>query len=75
MKEADALDTRTMHDSVSDLLILKMFRVPIKPVKAPKIIEIRWVPPPLNWLKVNIDSAANESPGMAGCGGMFRTYN
>ncbi|GMN55482.1 hypothetical protein TIFTF001_024597 [Ficus carica] len=39
--EADALDTGTMHNSVSDLLILKMFQ-----------------------LKVNIDSAANESPGM-----------
>lgn len=44
------------------------------PAKAPRIIEIQWVPPPSNWLNVNTDCVVNGSTRMTGFGGIFRTY-
>ncbi|GMN70027.1 hypothetical protein TIFTF001_039073 [Ficus carica] len=38
------------------------------------IIEVQRKVPLTDWIKINTDSAANESLGTAGCGGIFRTY-
>lgn len=38
------------------------------------IIEVQWKAPLTGWIKINMDSAANESPDMTGCGGIFTTY-
>ncbi|PON37487.1 Ribonuclease H-like domain containing protein [Trema orientale] len=62
-----------MRNSVEDLDILKCLHVQLKPPKAPRIIEVHWRVPPAGWLKVNTDGAAFGSPGLAGCGGVFRT--
>ncbi|PON37013.1 Ribonuclease H, partial [Trema orientale] len=45
----------------------------MRPPKAPRILEVQWHVPPVGWLKVNTDGSAFGSPGLAGCGGIFRT--
>ncbi|XP_019450654.1 PREDICTED: uncharacterized protein LOC109352924 [Lupinus angustifolius] len=42
---------------------------------APAITEVRWLPPPQGWIKVNSDGAAHGHPGHAGGGGIFRDSN
>ncbi|XP_019433863.1 PREDICTED: uncharacterized protein LOC109340594 [Lupinus angustifolius] len=42
---------------------------------APTITEVRWLPPPQGWIKVNSDGAAHGYPGHAGGGGIFRDNN
>ncbi|XP_019465442.1 PREDICTED: uncharacterized protein LOC109363643 [Lupinus angustifolius] len=42
---------------------------------APAIIEVRWLPPPQGWIKVNSDGVAHGHPGHAGGGGIFRDSN
>ncbi|GKV33503.1 hypothetical protein SLEP1_g42009 [Rubroshorea leprosula] len=39
------------------------------------VIHIGWSPPPLGFLKLNIDGSAQGNPGMAGAGGIFRDHN
>ncbi|GMN27021.1 hypothetical protein TIFTF001_001497 [Ficus carica] len=74
IREADRIDYSTMNNSLTDLLILKTFKIHSRVSRAPKIIEIKWKRPNTWWIKVNMDEAANGSPGIAGCGGIFRTY-
>ena len=40
----------------------------------PRILEVVWYPPPLDWLKVNIDGEAFGSLGLAVCKGVFGSY-
>ncbi|XP_062028777.1 uncharacterized protein LOC133744735 [Rosa rugosa] len=42
-------------------------------VKAPKYIPVQWIPPPIQWLKVNTDGSF-RSIEMAGFGGIFRDH-
>lgn len=37
-------------------------------------MEVRWIPPPPTWHKVNFDGAAQGQPGIAACGGIVRNY-
>ncbi|XP_024019488.1 uncharacterized protein LOC112091032 [Morus notabilis] len=74
IQEADNLDSGTMETTVTDLMILKTFNVPNRVSKAPQIVEVQWSLPILGWIKINTDGAANESPGLAGCGDIFKTY-
>jgi len=53
--KASSLDMR-------EFAIMKSFRVPIHPPKAPNIVEVIWSPPILNWIKVNTDGAATKNP-------------
>ena len=61
-----------MNNSLVDLLILKKLHDTVS--KAPRIIEIEWKKANTWWIKVNTNGAMNGSPGIAGYGGIFRTY-
>jgi ribonuclease HI len=54
---------------------LKAFKVGIHHPKAPRILEIIWHPPILDWIKCNTDGSALGSPGPSACGGLFRDNN
>lgn len=63
-----------MRNSISDLAIFCKIGVQGVPLKAPKIIPVHWTSPSPGWIKVNIDGAANGCPGLASCGGIFRSH-
>ena len=58
--------------SISDFVILRAFSVKMNYGNAPKIIEVLWHPPIMQWLKCNIDGASKGNPGPSACGGIFR---
>ena len=35
-------------------------------------IQVKWLPPPLNWFKLNSDGSSMGNPGLAGGGGIIR---
>lgn len=72
--EANDLENGCMKNSISDLVILHCCGIKGRAPKAPLIVEVQWIPPDLEWIKMNTDVAANGSPGMASCGGIFWTY-
>ncbi|GMN67783.1 hypothetical protein TIFTF001_036843 [Ficus carica] len=74
IQEFDVHDSGTMNNSITDLIILKQFKIAYKIKRAPAIIEVQWKVPTMSWIKINTNGAANGSPGMAGCRGIFRTY-
>uniref|UniRef100_A0A7N2LJL1 RNase H type-1 domain-containing protein n=1 Tax=Quercus lobata TaxID=97700 RepID=A0A7N2LJL1_QUELO len=41
-------------------------------MKARTKIQVRWLPPPINWLKLNSDGSSMGNPGLAGGGGLIR---
>ncbi|GMN40542.1 hypothetical protein TIFTF001_009767 [Ficus carica] len=45
IQEADALDSSTMKNSVTDLMILKHFKIANRLGRAPAIIEVQWKAP------------------------------
>jgi ribonuclease HI len=61
--------------AMSDFCVLKAFKVDNHPPKAPKIIEVFWMPPSFSWTKCNTDGAALGCPGQASCAGVFRDNN
>ncbi|POO02039.1 Ribonuclease H, partial [Trema orientale] len=71
--EANQIGSGTMRNSLDEFQILHCLHVQAKPPRAPRIVEVRWQLPPAGWLKVNTDGSAFGSPGLAGCGGIFRT--
>lgn len=52
--------------------ILKALNINIHPPKAPLIIEVLWIPPLFNWLKINTDGAYIKNSAKAACGGIVR---
>ncbi|KAK3194054.1 hypothetical protein Dsin_025364 [Dipteronia sinensis] len=62
-----------MRNCVDDLLILCRFGLSGRPGKALVIMSVVWSPPAPGWIKVSISGAALGSPGVGGCGGVFRT--
>ncbi|XP_024632903.1 uncharacterized protein [Medicago truncatula] len=44
-------------NSIIEFSILKTFNIAIHPPKAPKIIEVLWLPPIFDWIKCNTDGA------------------
>ncbi|KAK0608113.1 hypothetical protein LWI29_025664 [Acer saccharum] len=66
--DANRLEIGCMRNCVDDLLILRCFdlrgRLALK--------SVIWSPPAPGWIKVNTDGAASSSPGVGGCGGVFR---
>jgi ribonuclease HI len=60
---------------ILDFTVLKAFKVGIHHPKAPRILEIIWHPPILDWIKCNTDGSALGSPGPSACGGLFRDNN
>ncbi|MCH80548.1 ribonuclease H protein [Trifolium medium] len=66
--------SKLSSNSIRDFTLLKIFRISIHPPKTLSLKEIIWQPPPLNWIKCNVDGASNLS-GLAACGGVFRDHN
>lgn len=65
----------TARSSISEFIIMKNFRVNLKPPKPQSIKEVIWCPRVLNWVKCNTDGASNGNPGISACGGLFRNAN
>ena len=65
----------TARSSISEFVIMKHFRVNLKPPKPQSIKEVIWSPPVLNWVKCNTDGASIGNPGISACGGLFRNAN
>ena len=40
-----------------------------KRTRSKTIIKVGWVPPPINWFKLNSDGSSFSNPGLAGGGG------
>ncbi|KAL8555834.1 hypothetical protein ACS0TY_003595 [Phlomoides rotata] len=72
MREANGTRLGHMHNKVLDLSILFTFGIEGWPSKAPSIVGIRWQPPPIHYLKVNVDGGADGAPGRITGGGVFR---
>ena len=72
VSEANRLEIGCMRNCMDDLLILRRFGLQGRPSKAPVIKSVIWSPPAPGWIKVNTDGAAMGSPGVGGCGGIFR---
>lgn len=64
--------SKAASPNMREFSILKYFRVPIHPPKAPQIKEVIWFPPIFNWIKVNIDGASTKNPINASASGIFR---
>ena len=45
-READLLQSGTMHNSIQDLMIPQQLHVSSRPSNAPQILEVTWCPPP-----------------------------
>ncbi|KAI9157100.1 hypothetical protein LWI28_016974 [Acer negundo] len=74
VSEANCLDIGYMRNCMDDLLILHRFGLQGRLSKASMIKSVIWSPLAPGWIKVHIDGAAMCSPGVGGCGGIFRNY-
>ena len=43
-----------------------------KRTRSKTIIKVGWVPPPINWFKLNSDGSSLSNPSLAGVGGLIR---
>lgn len=75
VKLSGKLSSGTMHNSIEEFAILKHFKIDGHHCRAPKIKQVIWLHPPCNWTKCNIDGAAHGSPGISGCGVIFKGYH
>jgi hypothetical protein len=53
--------------AIRDFVVLKAFNINTHHPNAPKIMEVFWHPPILNWVKCNTDGASIGNPGLAAC--------
>ena len=70
--EVDSWGLGTMCNSVDELCLFHSLGIHGRSMKAPQIHEVTWLTPHAFQVKVNTDGAARGSPGLAGCGGIFR---
>jgi ribonuclease HI len=61
--------------NISEFVLLQKFKVKMNYGNAPKIKEVIWQPPILNWINCNCDDASLGNPGLSACGGLFRDAN
>ncbi|XP_058746270.1 uncharacterized protein LOC131619157 [Vicia villosa] len=66
------LTTKKANDSMTCFAMLKAFGIEIHPRRQLRYTEILWCPPPIGWVKCNIDGVASGSPMLTACGGIFR---
>lgn len=62
------------NNNPTEFAILRSLNINLRFKNSPKIREKIWHPPIIGWLKVNTDGAAQDSPGLAGGGGIFRDH-
>ncbi|XP_058783255.1 uncharacterized protein LOC131657925 [Vicia villosa] len=67
--------TNCSNSDMDSFLLLKSFDINIRPRKPSCTVEVIWCPPPLGWVKCNIDGLAKGSPMLSSCGGIFRNHN
>ncbi|KAK3222027.1 hypothetical protein Dsin_009052 [Dipteronia sinensis] len=73
VSDANRLEIGCMCNCVDDLLILRRLDLRGRSAKAPVIKSVIWSPPAPGWIKVNTNGATLSSPGVRGCGGVFRS--
>lgn len=61
IQEADALESSTMKNSVTEMMILKHFKIANRLGHAPAITEVQWKAPLTGWIKINTDGAVSGS--------------
>ncbi|OVA10817.1 Ribonuclease H domain [Macleaya cordata] len=61
-----------MKNNLSDLFILRHFRLAARPRRAPSIIQVNWALPLAGWIKINTNGSSHGNPGLSGYGGIFR---
>jgi ribonuclease HI len=64
----------TAGSSMLNFEILKFFKIEIHQPKPPRVIEVLWTPPLMDWFKCNIDGTSLGNPGPAACAGVFRNH-
>ncbi|KAF6145621.1 hypothetical protein GIB67_018727 [Kingdonia uniflora] len=73
--ETAMLSTSLMHNSQSDLGILRCLCVAVHSCKYPMVKSCYWELPQIGEIKITTDGAAKENPGKRGIGCIFRDYN
>lgn len=63
--------SKNVKCSISDFILIKAFKVNIRPPKHHDIIEVIWTLSALDWIKVNIDGASIGNLGSSSYGGIF----
>lgn len=59
---------------IQDFVLLKAFKINIKPHIPNIVMEVFWTPPLINWVKGNTDGASIEAPSRAVWGVVFRDH-
>ncbi|KAL8513006.1 hypothetical protein ACS0TY_019250 [Phlomoides rotata] len=72
MRKANDCNIGCTKNTVFDLLVLSEFGIIGRPSKAPSSICIRCQPPPIRFIKVNIDGGAAGAPSQLTDRGVFR---
>lgn len=58
--------------NIHDFEMLKSFKVRVRPLNTPRILEVNWKPPKWNWIKINCDWVWVIMT--YACGGIARDY-
>jgi len=66
------LTKAVIDPAIRDFVVLKAFNINTHHPNAPKIMEVFWHPPIINWVKCNTDATSLGNPGSAACVGIFR---
>ncbi|XP_058746815.1 uncharacterized protein LOC131619766 [Vicia villosa] len=67
--------TNASDNNITSFLILKGMQVNLNPNRPASFMNVLWCPPPLGWVKVNIDGVARGNPVTMACGGLYRDSN
>ena len=73
IREAEKLQLGWIRNNIEDWITINKIGVKGQYPKSSSITEVHWNFPPRGWIKCNIDGLAFGSPGLGGCGGIFRT--
>ncbi|XP_058756625.1 uncharacterized protein LOC131629842 [Vicia villosa] len=65
---------KSSNSSMINFSLLKRFDIRINPTRSIRHIDVLWSPPPVGWIKGNIDGVASGSPSISSCGGIFRDH-
>lgn len=63
------------NTSITIFSFVIIFNINIHPGKSLTTMDTLWTPPPLGWIKYNIDGLNTGSPAVSSRGDIFRDYN